>query len=72
VRLDLARDRAAAADPDRLVAAVADRLVGGAISPELASAARAMVAAVPAAAPDLRVAEAVHAIVVSPEYMVLR
>jgi uncharacterized protein (DUF1800 family) len=72
VRLDLARDAALANDPDRLVAAVADRLVGGAISAELRAATVGMVERIPASVPNARVAEAIHTIALSPEYMVLR
>jgi uncharacterized protein (DUF1800 family) len=72
VKLDLARDVSAASNPDGLVTAVADRLVGGAISPDLRAAVVAMVQRMPASNPQARVAEAIHGIVVSPEYAVLR
>ncbi len=64
--------RAAAADADRLVSAVADRLTGGAISPELRASIVGMVNRIPADAPEFRVAEAVHGVMTSLEYAVLR
>jgi uncharacterized protein (DUF1800 family) len=72
IRLDLARDVGVAGDAGRLVDAVADRLLGGAISPELRAAAVGMVERIPATVPEARVAEAIHTIAISPEYMVLR
>lgn len=72
VLIDLTKDQAAAGDPDRLVSAVADRLTGGAISPELRATAVDLVGRFPASAPTARVAEAIHTIITAPEYAVLR
>jgi uncharacterized protein (DUF1800 family) len=72
IRLDLARDAGAAGDANALVGAVADRLLGGAISPELRASVVSMVERHPASAAQVRVAEAIHGIAVSPEYAVLR
>jgi uncharacterized protein (DUF1800 family) len=70
IRIDLGRDAAAAADPDRLVSAVADRLTGGAVSAELRAATIGMLNRVPATPASARVAEAIHSIITSTEYAV--
>jgi hypothetical protein len=70
--LDFSQEAALAGDADALVSRVAEKLLGGAISPTLRTEARAAVERVPAASPGQRVAEAVFLIATSPEFVVQR
>jgi hypothetical protein len=72
IRIDLRVHDALASDPERLVTAVADRLTGGAISPELRASIVAMVNRFPASAPEVRTAEAIYGVLTSLDYAVLR
>jgi uncharacterized protein (DUF1800 family) len=72
VVIDIASDMALAADPDALVQRIADRLLGGSISPVLASEARAAVVRTPTTKAGTRVAEALYLVVTSPEFAVQR
>jgi uncharacterized protein (DUF1800 family) len=72
VYIDITSEVALAADAPRLVDQVASKLTGGGISAELRTEVIAMVERIPAAAGGGRAAEAIHDIVISPEYAVLK
>jgi hypothetical protein len=63
---------AVAGNPDALVQRMADRLLGGAISPTLATQARAAILRNPATKPAARVTEALYLVATSPEFAVQR
>jgi hypothetical protein len=70
--MDLSREAALAGDPEALVNRIAERLLGGTISPTLRAEARAAIERVPAASAGQRVSEALYLIATSPEYAVQR
>lgn len=70
--MDFAPEVALAGDPAALVDRIADRLLGGQISPLLEAEARAAVERVPSASVGQRVSEAMYLIATSPEYVVQR
>jgi uncharacterized protein (DUF1800 family) len=70
--LDFSQEAALAGDADALVSRVAEKLLGGVISPTLRTEARAAAERVPVASPGQRVAEAVFLIATSPEFVVQR
>ncbi len=72
VFIDIESELELAADPGALVDRVADRLLAGRISSALHDEAAGMVGLIPEDEPAFRVAEAIHAIVTSPEYAYLR
>jgi uncharacterized protein (DUF1800 family) len=72
VLIDVAAELALADDPPALVDRVAQKLLGGQISPALRQAAIAQVGRVAAANRANRVAEALYLVVTSPEYAVSR
>ena len=63
---------AAAGNPDALVALIADKLLGGRISPMLAGEARDAALRVAATKPAARATEALYLIATSPEFAVQR
>jgi uncharacterized protein (DUF1800 family) len=69
--IDTRDEEALAGNAPQLVDRVADELTGGAISATLRNEAIAMVERLPASAAAARVAEAIHAIVTAPEYVVV-
>jgi uncharacterized protein (DUF1800 family) len=72
VVIDPSTERALAADPQALVDAIADRLVGGPISATLGTQARGMVELAPSSEPALRAAEALYLIASAPEIALQR
>jgi uncharacterized protein (DUF1800 family) len=70
--IDIADEVAAANDADALVALIADKLLGGAISPTLAGEARDAVLRVAATKRAVRATEALYLIATSPEFAVQR
>jgi uncharacterized protein (DUF1800 family) len=70
--IDIADDAALAGNPDALVQHIADKLLGGRISPILADEARDAVLRVAASKPSIRVAEALYLVATSPEFAVQR
>ena len=72
VIIDIADEMAAAGNPDALVALIADKLLGGRISPMLAGEARDAVLRVAASKPAARATEALYLIATSPEFAVQR
>jgi hypothetical protein len=70
--IDTRDEEALAGNAAQLVDRVADELAGGAISATLRNEAIAMVERLPASAAAARAAEAIHAIITAPEYVVLR
>ncbi len=70
--IDTRDEEALAGNAPQLVDRIADELMGGAISATLRNEAIAMVERLPASAAAARVAEAIHAIITAPEYVVLR
>ena len=72
VIIDVAPERALAANPQALVDAIATRLVGGGISTTLSTQARSMVERAPASESALRVAEALYLIASAPEVALQR
>jgi hypothetical protein len=72
VIIDVAPERALAANPQALVDAIAARLVGGPISTPLGAQARSMVERAPAGESALRVAEALYLIASAPEIALQR
>lgn len=72
VTVDLAAERALAADSEALVNLIADKLVGGPLSATLKAQAKTMVDLVPATETSLRVAEALYLISSAPELALQR
>lgn len=72
VTIDTAGDSAVAGDSEALVNRIAGRLLGGEISATLKAEVKAQVERVPANLPELRVGEALHLVLVSPEYVLQR
>ncbi len=72
IYIDVSAEQAIANDAVRLVEQVADKLTGGAISSNLKSEVVAMVERIPANLPAARAAEAIHDVMISPEYAVQR
>jgi uncharacterized protein (DUF1800 family) len=72
VAIDFSSDVATAGDPAALVTRIADRLLGGGISPELRREAEALAAQYPAGEQSLRVLEVAHLIATSAEFAVQR
>ena len=72
VIIDIADEMAAAGNPDALIALIADKLLGGRISPMLAAEARDAVLRVAASKPAARATEALYLIATSPEFAVQR
>jgi uncharacterized protein (DUF1800 family) len=70
--MDFSREAALAGDPEALVNRIAERLLGGTISPTLRAEARAAIERVPAASAGQRVSEALYLVATSPEYAVQR
>jgi hypothetical protein len=70
--IDISGELPLANDPTALVNQVANKLQGGALSSELRAETLAAVERIPANAAAVRVSEAIHAIVTSPEYATLR
>jgi uncharacterized protein (DUF1800 family) len=70
--MDVAQEVALAGDPEALVNRVADKLLGGTISPALKAEAKTAVERVPATSAGQRVSEAMYLIATSPEYAVQR
>jgi uncharacterized protein (DUF1800 family) len=70
VVIDIADEMAVAGDPDALVALIAEKLLGGNISPTLAAEARDAVLRVPASKRATRAAEALYLVATSPEFAV--
>lgn len=70
--IDLSAEEAIAADAPQLVDQVAGKLTGGALSAELRAELVDMVELIPANLAAARAAEAIHGVVTSPEYAVLR
>jgi uncharacterized protein (DUF1800 family) len=70
--MDFAPEVAVAADAEALVNRIAERLLGGTISPTLKAEARAAIERVPATSAGQRVSEAMYLIATSPEYAVSR
>ena len=70
--IDIADEMAAAGNADALVALIADKLLGGTISPMLAAEARDAVLRVAASKPAVRATEALYLIATSPEFAVQR
>ncbi len=70
--INIDSDLALASDAAALVNLTADRLLGGAISQNLREQAIAMVNSLPESTPEFRVSEAIHTIVTSPEFAVLK
>jgi len=67
VTIDASAERAMAANPQALVDAIADKLVGGPLSSTLSTEAKSMVERAPASETALRVAEALYLIASAPE-----
>jgi uncharacterized protein (DUF1800 family) len=72
VVMDFSQATALAADSEALVNRIAEKLLGGTISPTLKAEAKAAVERVPAASAGQRVSEAIYLIATSPEYVVQR
>ena len=72
VRINIAPETAVAGNPDALVALIADKLLGGNITPTLAAEARAAALRVVASKPATRAAEALYLVATSPEFAVQR
>lgn len=72
IAIDISGELPLANDPTALVNQVANKLQGGALSSELRAETLAAVERIPANAAAVRVSEAIHAIVTSPEYATLR
>jgi uncharacterized protein (DUF1800 family) len=72
VTIDASAERALAANPQALVDAIADRLVGGPLSNTLSTEAKSMVERAPASETALRVAEALYLIASAPEVALQR
>jgi len=72
VVMDFSQEVTLAGDPEALVNRIADKLLGGTISPTLKAEARAAVERVPAASAGQRVSEAMYLVATSPEYVVSR
>jgi uncharacterized protein (DUF1800 family) len=72
VVIDITQEVALAGDSEALVNRIADKLLGGTISPTLKTEAKAAVERVPATSAGQRVAEAMYLIATSPEYVVSR
>jgi uncharacterized protein (DUF1800 family) len=70
--IDTREEELLAGNAAQLVDRVADELAGGAISATLRNEAISMVERLPASAAAARVAEAIHAVVTAPEYVVVR
>ena len=70
--MDFAPELAVAGDSEALVTRIADKLLGGQISPTLKAEARAAVERVPATSAGQRISEAMYLIATSPEYAVSR
>ncbi len=70
VVIDIADEMAVAANPDALVALIAEKLLGGNISPTLAAEARAAVLRVPVTKRATRATEALYLVATSPEFAV--
>jgi uncharacterized protein (DUF1800 family) len=72
VIIDIADEMAASGNPNALVALIADKLLGGHISPMLAGEARDAVLRVVPSKPAVRATEALYLIATSPEFAVQR
>jgi uncharacterized protein (DUF1800 family) len=72
VVIDITQEVALAGDSEALVNRIADKLLGGTISPTLKTEAKAAVERVPATSAGQRVSEAMYLIATSPEYVVSR
>jgi hypothetical protein len=72
ILIDIRNEQQIAGNAGQLVDRVADKLLGGAISTALRNEAIAMAERSPASATAGRVAEVIHTIVTSPEYVVQR
>ena len=72
VIIDIADEMAAAGNPNALIALIADKLLGGHISPMLAGEARDAALRVAATKPAARATEALYLIATSPEFAVQR
>ncbi len=72
IAIDITSEISLANDPTALVNQVANKLQGGALSSELRTETLAAVERIPASAAAVRVSEAIHTIVTSPEYATLR
>ncbi len=72
ILIDITSEQQIAGNAAQLVDRVADKLIGGAISTALRNEAIAMAERSPANATAVRVAEVIHTIVTSPEYVVQR
>jgi uncharacterized protein (DUF1800 family) len=72
VVIDPGTERGLASNPQSLVDAIGDRLIGGPVSTTLGAQARTMVELAPANQPSLRVAEALYLIASSPEIALQR
>ncbi len=70
--INIAQEVALAADPDALVARLADKLLGARISTSLAAEARAAALRSPVTKPGQRVADAMYLIVTSPQFAAQR
>ena len=70
--MDFSQEVALAGDSEALVNRLAEKLLGGAISPALKAEAKAAVERVPATSAGQRVSEAMYLIATSPEYVVNR
>jgi uncharacterized protein (DUF1800 family) len=70
--VDISQEVALAGDSEALVNRIAEKLLGGTISPTLKAEAKAAVERVPATNAGQRVSEAMYLIATSPEYAVIR
>jgi uncharacterized protein (DUF1800 family) len=70
--MDFAQETAIAGDSEALVNRIAEKLLGGTLSPTLRAEAKAAVERVPATNAGQRVSEAMYLIATSPEYVVSR
>jgi hypothetical protein len=70
--MDFSQEVALAGDSEALVNRIAEKLLGGTISPTLKAEAKAAVDRVPATSAGQRVSEAMYLIATSPEYVVSR
>jgi len=70
--MDISQEAALAGDSEALVNRIAEKLLGGTISPTLKAEAKAAVERVPATSAGQRVSEAMYLIATSPEYVVSR
>jgi len=70
--MDFSQEVAVAGDSEALVNRIAEKLLGGTISPTLRAEAKAAVERVPATSAGQRVSEAMYLIATSPEYVVSR